>query len=214
MTVSATGAPAPTYQWRRNGNNINGATGSTYAFSGATSAQSGTYDCVATNSCSSVPSNPAVIRITSSPEISGQPTNQTVPAGATATFTVISPTPDPLNYQWTQDGVLLGGANSATLTITNVAPENEGTYRCFLNNLCGTLFSATATLTIGASNPCYANCDGSTIAPILNVNDFTCFLNKYAAGDPYANCDGSTAAPILNVNDFTCFLNSYAAGCP
>jgi hypothetical protein len=61
---------------------------------------------------------------------------------------------------------------------------------------------------------CYVNCDGSTTAPILNVNDFTCFLNKYSAGDPYANCDGSTAAPILNVNDFTCFLNRYALGCP
>jgi hypothetical protein len=61
---------------------------------------------------------------------------------------------------------------------------------------------------------CYANCDGSTIAPVLNVNDFTCFLNLYAAGDPAANCDDSTIAPVLNVNDFTCFLNRYAAGCP
>jgi hypothetical protein len=62
--------------------------------------------------------------------------------------------------------------------------------------------------------PCYSNCDASTAPPLLNVNDFTCFLNKYAAQDPYANCDQSTTAPILNVNDFTCFLNKYAAGCP
>jgi hypothetical protein len=67
---------------------------------------------------------------------------------------------------------------------------------------------------IPGGNPCYANCDGSTLAPVLNVNDFTCFVNKYAASDPYANCDGSTIAPVLNVNDFTCFLNQYAAGCP
>ena len=50
---------------------------------------------------------------------------------------------------------------------------------------------------------CYANCDSSTIAPVLNVNDFTCFLNRYAAGDSYANCDASTIVPTLNVNDFT-----------
>jgi hypothetical protein len=31
---------------------------------------------------------------------------------------------------------------------------------------------------------CYANCDASTISPILNVNDFSCFLNRYAANDP------------------------------
>ncbi len=61
---------------------------------------------------------------------------------------------------------------------------------------------------------CYANCDNSTSAPILNVNDFQCFLNRYAAGESYANCDGSTNNPVLNVNDFQCFLNTYAAGCP
>jgi hypothetical protein len=60
---------------------------------------------------------------------------------------------------------------------------------------------------------CYGNCDGSSTAPVLNANDFNCFLNKFAAGDGYANCDGSSVAPTLNANDFNCFLNSYAAGC-
>jgi hypothetical protein len=61
---------------------------------------------------------------------------------------------------------------------------------------------------------CYANCDNSTTPPVLNVADFTCFLQKFAIADPYANCDGSTAAPVLNVADFTCFLQKFAAGCP
>ncbi len=65
----------------------------------------------------------------------------------------------------------------------------------------------------GATGGCYANCDQTTAAPILNVNDFQCFLNRYAVGEPYANCDGSTAVPVLNVNDFQCFLNRYAVGC-
>ena len=60
---------------------------------------------------------------------------------------------------------------------------------------------------------CYANCDGSTTSPILNVLDFTCFLNRFAAGNSYANCDASTTPPVLNVLDFTCFLNQFAAGC-
>jgi hypothetical protein len=60
---------------------------------------------------------------------------------------------------------------------------------------------------------CYANCDGSTQAPVLNVGDFTCFLQRYAAGESYANCDNSTQAPVLNVGDFTCFLQQYAGGC-
>lgn len=60
---------------------------------------------------------------------------------------------------------------------------------------------------------CYANCDSSTTAPSLNVLDFACFLNRFAAGEAYANCDRSTTPPALNVLDFACFLNSFAAGC-
>jgi uncharacterized protein (TIGR03118 family) len=61
---------------------------------------------------------------------------------------------------------------------------------------------------------CYANCDGSTEAPVLNINDFACFQSRFAAGDSYANCDQSTTPPVLNVNDFTCFISKFAAGCP
>jgi hypothetical protein len=62
--------------------------------------------------------------------------------------------------------------------------------------------------------PCKPNCDDSTTAPILNVEDFSCFINKFASGDPYANCDASTTPPILNVEDFSCFINAFAQGCP
>jgi hypothetical protein len=67
---------------------------------------------------------------------------------------------------------------------------------------------------IGALEVCYANCDGSTAPPILNVLDFVCFQQRFAAGSPYANCDGSTGQPALTVNDFVCFQAAFAAGCP
>jgi hypothetical protein len=74
--------------------------------------------------------------------------------------------------------------------------------------------SYTGLVFTGAPAPvCYPNCDNSTTAPILNVQDFGCFLNAFASGDSYANCDNSTTVPILNVQDFGCFLNSFAAGC-
>ena len=38
------------------------------------------------------------------------------------------------------------------------------------------------------ANNCYANCDSSTLTPILNVNDFICFGNKFAAGCGANNC--------------------------
>jgi hypothetical protein len=58
---------------------------------------------------------------------------------------------------------------------------------------------------------CYANCDGSSVAPALNVADFTCFLRKFAQNDIYANCNNDEG---MNVADFTCFLQKFAAGCP
>jgi agmatine deiminase len=82
-------------------------------------------------------------------------------------------------------------------------------------------FDQSASFTIGS--PCYANCDESTTAPVLNVDDFTCFINQFAIAQSlppaeqithYANCDASTIAPVLNVDDFTCFINRFALGCP
>jgi hypothetical protein len=76
---------------------------------------------------------------------------------------------------------------------------------------------STGTYTLQYDGPplCYANCDLSSAAAVLNVQDFTCFLKRFAAGDEaYANCDNSTTWPALNAQDFTCFLQRYAAGCP
>jgi hypothetical protein len=72
-------------------------------------------------------------------------------------------------------------------------------------------------------DPCYANCDNSTTEPILNVEDFVCFISEFAVGislppeqqiTHYANCDESTTIPILNVEDFICFIALFAQGCP
>jgi predicted outer membrane repeat protein len=58
---------------------------------------------------------------------------------------------------------------------------------------------------------CFANCDNSAVAPVLNVNDFVCFQSRFASASPYADCDHSGT---LNVNDFVCFQSAFAAGCP
>jgi hypothetical protein len=81
--------------------------------------------------------------------------------------------------------------------------------RALVTSPCGTTPSATAAYTV-----CYPNCDCSAVAPVLNVLDFNCFLNAFAAGDGYANCDNSGQPPVLNVLDFNCFLNRFSAGCP
>jgi len=105
---------------------------------------------------------------------------------------------------WTKDGPDLPNVNIGDLAIDRVnstitaGTYGRGAWRASLRPLVA---------------PCYANCDGSTVAPILNVSDFVCFQTKFAAGDSYANCDGSTVPPVLNVSDFICFQSRFAAGC-
>jgi hypothetical protein len=81
-------------------------------------------------------------------------------------------------------------------------PNDQGVIFCLVDNV-----------TVASGPACYANCDGSTAVPILNIADFVCFQQRFAAGDSYANCDGSTAAPVLNIADFVCFQQQFAAGC-
>jgi hypothetical protein len=92
------------------------------------------------------------------------------------------------------------GANSTDYALTSGAAT-------FTNN-------AHSSFTLIASAPCYANCTGNTDAPLLSAADFTCFLQKFRAGDTYANCTGNTDAPLLSAADFTCFLQKFRAGCP
>lgn len=65
FSVAATGLPAPTYQWRRNGVAIEGATASSYATPTLTSADNGaTFSVVVSNSQGSVTSREAALTVT------------------------------------------------------------------------------------------------------------------------------------------------------
>lgn len=63
FTSTANGSPAPSYQWRKDGANIGGATGSSYSLTGISSANAGRYTVVATNSAGSATSNAATLTI-------------------------------------------------------------------------------------------------------------------------------------------------------
>jgi len=209
FTVAAAGRPTPTLQWRRDNVPIPGATGPTLNIPAPTLADAGVYDCLATNSCSSVPSAGVTVAF-SDVQFTTQPQNATVSEGAPVTFTVAAGGAVS-GYQWKKNGNPIGGATLPVLTFTTHAGDG-GQYSCDVAGACGTVGSNAATLTL--TPPCYANCDGSTLAPVLNAADFVCFLGRFRAADPRANCDGSTTAPILGVADFVCFLDAFRAGCP
>ena len=64
LRVTATGVPTPTYQWRKNGGILNGATNATLAFASAATSDTGRYDVVVTNLIGSVTSPAAMLAVT------------------------------------------------------------------------------------------------------------------------------------------------------
>jgi hypothetical protein len=199
---------ARTYNW--SGRSIlTGATPVTTEYRLPAGFPAGAYSLVVT--ANGVASDPA-----SSANIGSGPDSVSACLGQSAQLTVNATGTGPLAYQWRRgttnlvDGGNVSGSTTATLIINPVGPADLGNdYNVIVSNVLGSVTSGNATL-----STCYANCDCSQTQPILNVNDFSCFLNRYAAGDTYANCDGSTTSPQLNVLDFSCFLNAFASGCP
>ena len=63
LSVTATGTATLTYQWKKNGTNISGATSSTLTTSSIQPSDEGSYTVVVTNSAGSVTSNAAVVKV-------------------------------------------------------------------------------------------------------------------------------------------------------
>ena len=89
------------------------------------------------------------------PVFTNQPDSQTVTAGANASFTVaVTGAPSP-TYRWEKNGVRLAngsgvsGATTATLTLTNVAPNDAGSYTVVVGNNGATAESAAAAVGVG-----------------------------------------------------------------
>ena len=89
-----------------------------------------------------------VTNATPPPVITGQPQNQTVPAGGTATFSVAATGTAPLGYQWRKNGGNLGGATNALLSVANVSTNDTGSYSVVVSNPGGSTTSSNALLTV------------------------------------------------------------------
>ena len=136
FSVAATGTGL-TYQWRKNGNNISGATSATLTLNNTTATDAATYDVVVSGTCApSVTSSGAALQFFAAPAITAQPGAQSLCPGAQANFSVTA-TGQGLTYQWKKDGSDLTGATSANLDIANVSSANAGSYTVVVTNSCG-----------------------------------------------------------------------------
>src|SRR5260370_28205650 len=85
------------------------------------------------------------------PFVITQPGDETVSAGANASFGLLASGSGPLHYQWQFNGTnLLYGANSV-LNFTNVGPANVGAYRVVVTNAFGVVISSNGNLSLAPS---------------------------------------------------------------
>jgi Immunoglobulin I-set domain len=83
------------------------------------------------------------------PQITGQPVQQIVEPGQTATFSVVVADASGVAYQWKFDGADIAGATGDSLLVTNVDQPNEGQYSVVVTNSAGSVTSAPAALMLG-----------------------------------------------------------------
>ncbi|MCX7936959.1 MAG: immunoglobulin domain-containing protein [Chlorobi bacterium] len=175
FSVTATGANL-TYQWRRNGTPISGATQATLTLTNVSQAQAGTYDCAVSGACGQpVTSNGATLTISPQTAINAHPQSTTVCQGATVTFTV-SATGANLRYQWRKGTQEISGATSASYTISSVTLADTGFYACVVTGDCGTVTSNQAQLQVAlppviTSHPqSQTLCEGANLTLSVTVN--------------------------------------------
>ncbi|HYW40663.1 MAG TPA: hypothetical protein VE957_21360 [Terriglobales bacterium] len=85
------------------------------------------------------------------PAITTQPSNQTVGAGQTATFSVVATGTAPLSYQWQKGASAIAGATSPSYTTPPTGLSDSGsTFRVVVSNSAGKATSDAATLTVNS----------------------------------------------------------------
>ncbi len=82
------------------------------------------------------------------PTVTTQPVSAVAIAGRSISFIVQVAGTAPFFYQWRYNGVSIGGANTATLNLANVQPNQSGAYSVVVFNSAGSTESASAQLSV------------------------------------------------------------------
>ena len=152
FSVTATGTAPLTYQWKKSGAAISGATSASYTTPATTASDNNAqFTVIVTNSVSNATSNPATLTVDVPPSITTQPANRTINAGQTATFTVAATGTGTLSYQWKKNGATISGATSASYTTpATVASDSGASFTVTVTASSVSVTSNPATLTVNA----------------------------------------------------------------
>lgn len=165
------------YQWQKNGTNIGGANSADYTIVNSRNSDAGIYRVIVSNPCGSVTSNVARVDIGDSVFVRSLPQDQSVCPGSNVSFT-INAVGRNLQYSWRKNGVLITGAVSSTLNLSNVGSKDSAVYRVEVTGGCSekvvfaevTLSLKPATVSIKTQPVSKAGCAGSAQTFMVEVD--------------------------------------------
>jgi hypothetical protein len=135
FTVQATSSTSMTYQWRRNGANLPGATSPTLVIPNVTLANVGSYDCVITDAVGPITTLSANLVVNVPVLITQHPQSQVALVGDTVSFRVLSSGTEPFFYRWRRNGVAVTPQpNSAVYTLVGLQTNQSGQYSVVVTN--------------------------------------------------------------------------------
>jgi hypothetical protein len=127
ISVAPIGEGPFTFQWRKNGQPLVGATDDVLVFEFASVTDTGSYDVVVSNPSSSVTSSKTEVQVIARINIAKQPASVLASANDSVSLSVQASASGALSYQWRKNGVNLSGATSPSLQLT-VSTETIGVY--------------------------------------------------------------------------------------
>ena len=150
FSVTAAGTAPLSYQWKKGGTDISGATSSSYTTPATSLADSGTaYSVVVSNELGTATSDAVSLTVTMAPVITEQPVAKSVDPGATATFSVTATGTAPFSYQWQKDGTDISGATSSSYTTpATSSADNNAAFTVVVTNSHGSATSNAAILSV------------------------------------------------------------------
>jgi hypothetical protein len=195
--IASTGTAPLTYQWKKNGAAISGATSSNYTTAiTVLSDNSAQFTAVVTNAAGTATSNAATLTVTApvvAPSITSQPMSQTITAGQAASFSVATTGTAPMTYQWNRNGSAIGGAVSSSYTTAlTTSADNGAQFSVVVTNGAGSVSSTSALLTVKAAVPppgCLLSSANWVSAPLAQVQTSS-FRVQFDITPSASNMDG------------------------
>ncbi len=185
FTATPTNGGTPTYQWKKNGTNISGATSATYSVTTLVDGDVITCQMTATGTCTSTVTSNSITMSVTSVSISASAT--TICSGSSVTFTTTTTNAGTPTYVWKKNGGTIGGATASTYSVSTLANNDVITCVMTPTGSCTTPQTSTGiTMTVNARPSTAVLAAGTGATTICNGSSANVKVTVTGGLSPYS----------------------------